>query len=377
MVLLLVAALVAGVVVVRDSFPQTDGELALPGLDGSVKVLRDGNGIPQVYAGTSHDLFFAQGFVQAQDRFFEMDVRRHTTAGRLSEMFGEDTLEIDKTIRTMGWRRVAEQELAQLSPESQAYLQAYADGVNAYLHEHSPSEMSLEYTLLSRTGLDYKVEDWTPADSVAWLKAMAWDLRGNMDDEIQRGLMSASHTPEEIAELFPSYPYDRHRPIVERGGVVDGVFEQDATSSGTRKPSRPPLDPAAERSLAQVHRVLRGMPAMLGKGDGIGSNAWVVDGNHSTTGKPILANDPHLGVSVPGIWYQMGLHCTQLSEECPFDVAGFTFSGLPGVVIGHNKKIAWGFTNLGPDVVDLYLEKVEGKTYLYDGRQQPLRMRDE
>ena len=157
-VLLLVGALLAGVVVVRDSFPQADGDVALPGLDGKVQVLRDDHGIPQIYAGTSHDLFYAQGFVQAQDRFFEMDVRRHTTAGRLSEMFGESTLEVDKTIRTMGWRRVAEQELSTLSPETQAYLQAFSDGVNAYIHTHSPSEMSLEYAVLrtrttrSRTG---------------------------------------------------------------------------------------------------------------------------------------------------------------------------------------------------------------------------------
>ena len=376
-VLLLVAALVAGLVVVRQSFPQTDGDLSLEGLDGTVRVLRDDHGIPQVYAGTTHDLFFAQGFTQAQDRMFEMDVRRHTTAGRLSEMFGETTLEVDKTIRTMGWRRVAERELSMLSPETQAYLRAYSDGVNAYLHDHTPSEMSLEYTVLGLQNSDYKVEDWTPADSVAWLKAMAWDLRGNMDDEIERGLMSASRTPDEIAELFPAYPYDRHRAIVDQGAVVDKVFEQDATSSSTRKPARPPLDPAAERALSRVQQVLRSTPAMLGKGDGIGSNAWVVDGDHSTTGKPILANHPHLSTSVPGIWYQMGLHCTTVSDECPFDVSGFTFSGLPGVVIGHNQQIAWGFTNLGPDVLDLYLEKLEDKSYLYDGGLRPLRMRDE
>ncbi len=138
-VLLLVVALVAGVTVVRQSFPQTDGDLSLDGLDGTVKVVRDDHGIPQMYAGTAHDLFFAQGFTQAQDRMYEMDVRRHTTAGRLSEMFGEATLEVDKTIRTMGWRRVAEQELSMLSPETQAYLQAYSDGVNAYIHAHTPS----------------------------------------------------------------------------------------------------------------------------------------------------------------------------------------------------------------------------------------------
>jgi penicillin amidase len=376
-VLLLVASLVAGVVLVRRSFPQTDGEIAVPGLDGNVSVLRDGHGIPQVYADTSHDLFYAQGFVQAQDRFFEMDFRRHTTAGRLSEMFGESTLETDKFIRTMGWRRVAEQELALLSPETLGYLEAYSAGVNAYIDTHTPSEMSLEYAVLGLTGLDYTVEDWTPADSVSWLKAMAWDLRGNMDDEITRALMTPTRTPAEIAELFPPYPYGRHRPIVNQGAVVDQVFEQNATSAGTRKPSRPPLAPAALQALRRLDKGLRAMPELVGKGDGIGSNAWVVDGEHSTTGKPILANDPHLGVSMPGIWYQMGLHCNRLSEECPFDVSGFTFSGLPGVVIGHNQQIAWGFTNLGPDVVDLYLEKTQGKTYLYDRKQRPLALRDE
>ncbi len=380
--LLLVLVLVAGVVVVRHSFPSTDGEVAVPGLGGRVTVLRDDHGIPQVYADTSHDLFYAQGFVQAQDRFFEMDVRRHTTAGRLSELFGESTLDVDKAVRTMGWRRVAEREVSRLSPQTQAYLQAFSDGVNAYIHDHSPSQMSLEYTLLARAGLtNYRVEDWTPVDSVAWLKAMAWDLRGNMEDEVQRGLMSATRTPAEIAELFPPYPYARHRPIVGQGAVVDKVFEQDATSGGTRKPSRPALGPAAQRALRQLDRTVRGMPPMLGSSDGstdgIGSNAWVVDGDHSTTGKPILANDPHLGVSLPGIWYQMGLHCTRLTGECPFDVTGFTFSGLPGVVIGHNQQIAWGFSNLGPDVLDLYLEKVEGKRYLYDERLRPLRLRDE
>jgi penicillin G amidase len=376
-VLVLVAGLVGATMLVRHSFPQTTGTIKVPGLDHQVRVLRDGQGIPQVYASTSHDLFYAQGYVQAQDRFFEMDVRRHTTAGRLSELFGKKTLQVDETIRTMGWRRVAEQELSRLSPQTQAYLQAFSDGVNAYIHSHTPDEMSLEYSALARTGLDYKAEDWTPVDSVSWLKAMAWDLRGNMEDEVQRGLLSARRTPAQIAELFPPYPYSRHRPIVNQGAVVDKVYEQNATSGGTRKPQRPPLDPAAARVLRQVDRGLRGIPPLIGHGNSLGSNAWVVDGDHSTTGRPLLANDPHLGVTLPGVWYQMGLHCTTVGPACPFDVTGFTFSGLPGVVIGHNQQIAWGFTNLGPDVTDLYLEKVTGKTYLYNGRQVPLQMHDE
>jgi penicillin amidase len=376
-VLLLVIAGAAVMVAVQRSFPQTSGRVDVPGLQSRVKVLRDGAGIPQVYASSSHDLFYAQGYVQAQDRFFEMDVRRHTTAGRLSEMFGSKTLDVDKTIRTMGWRRVAEQEVSRLAPATQGYLQAYSDGVNAYLHSHTPSQMSLEYTLLAQTGLDYHVEDWTPVDSVSWLKAMAWDLRGNMEDEVARGLMSGSLAPDRIAQLYPSYPYARHQPIVRQGAVVRGRFDQGATA---RAPARAATGPAARRALERVDQALRGMPSVLGstdRGEGIGSNAWVVSGDRSTTGKPILANDPHLGVTLPGIWYQMGLHCTRIDDGCPFDVTGFTFSGLPGVVIGHNQQIAWGFTNLGPDVLDLYLEKVTDQSYLYDGRRHPLRLRDE
>jgi penicillin amidase len=377
LVLVVVAALVAGVVLVRKPFPQTEGEVKVPGLGADVEVLRDAQGVPQIYADTTHDLFYAQGFVQAQDRFYEMDVRRHITAGRLSEMLGEDALDTDKFIRTMGWRRVAEEELSLLDPETLTYLEAFSDGVNAYIDSHSPSEMSLEYSVLALNGLDYAPEEWTPADSVAWLKAMSWDLRGNMEDEITRAILAGRHSEADIAELFPPYPYDRHQPIVTQGAVVDGVYEGEATGPGTRKPARPALSGAVSDALADLKGGLDAMPELLGHGKGLGSNGWVVDGEHSTTGRPILANDPHLGISVPGIWYQMGLHCNDVGDACPFDVTGYTFSGLPGVVIGHNQDIAWGFTNLGPDVTDLYLEKIEGQQYEYDGKLRDLELRDE
>ncbi len=375
--LLLVAGLVAGATVVRRPLPTVSGEIEVPGLGAEVEVLRDAQGIPQVYADTAEDLFYAQGFVHAQDRFFEMDFRRHVTAGRLSELLGADALDTDKFIRTMGWRRIAEQELSLLSPETLDYLEAYSAGVNAYLGSRSPGKLALEYSVLALNGLDYTPEKWTPADSVAWLKAMAWDLRGNMTEEIDRAIMSINHSAEEIDFVYPRYPYRRHDPIVTQGAVVDRVFEQDATVGDTRLPTRPGLPAGTVRALEDLKEGLAAMPDLMGKGKGVGSNGWAVSGERSTTGEPILANDPHLGVSVPGIWYQMGLHCNEVTEACPFDVSGFTFSGMPGVVIGHNQDIAWGFTNLGPDVVDLYLEKVEGKTYRYDGRQRPLKMRDE
>ncbi len=377
LVLVLVAGLVAGVVAVRRPFPTTSGEIAVPGLGAEVEVVRDEYGVPQVYADTTDDLFYAQGFVHAQDRFFEMDFRRHVTAGRLSELLGRDALETDMFIRTMGWRRVAEQELSLLSPETLSYLEAYSAGVNAYIDSHSPSQMSLEYTVLAANGLDYTPEEWTPTDSVAWLKAMAWDLRGNMTEEVDRAIASARLSREEIDYLYPRYPYERHQPIVTQGGVVDGVFEQDARGSNTRKPARAPLPPELVDSLERLNEKLAAMPDLVGKGSGVGSNSWVVDGEHSTTGAPILANDPHLAPSVPGIWYQMGLHCRELSEACPFQTAGFTFAGMPGVIIGHNQEIAWGFTNLGPDVVDLFLERVQGTSYRYDSELRPLTVRQE
>ncbi|CAN5193278.1 penicillin acylase family protein [soil metagenome] len=375
--LAVLATLLGAVTVARKPLPQTDGEIEVAGLESEVRVLRDEHGIPQVYAGSSHDLFYAQGFVQAQDRFFEMDIRRHITAGRLSELLGAAALETDRYIRTMGWRRVAEKELSLLAPETLDHLDAFSEGVNAYIEAHSPSEMSLEYTVLALDGLDYAVEDWTPADSVAWLKAMAWDLRGNMEDEIDRAILAGRHSKADIAELYPPYPYERHRTIVNQGAVHDAAFVSDAARGSTRSPARPAYGDEVVNALTKLQTGMAAMPDLLGEGDGLGSNAWVVDGKHSTTGEPILANDPHLGVSVPGIWYQMGLHCTELSTECPYDVSGFTFAGLPGVVIGHNQQIAWGFTNLGPDVVDLYLEKVRGERYLYQGERRRLRRRQE
>ena len=377
LVLLLIACLVTAVVLVRRPFPQTTGTIDVPGLVGTVEVVRDAHGIPQLYGDSMDDLMRAQGYVHAQDRFFEMDVRRHATAGRLAEMFGKDALESDEYVRTMGWRRVAERELALVSPETRSALQAYADGVNAYLDTHSPSQIAVEYTVMNAGGHDYRPEHWTPADSTSWLLAMAWDLRGNMTEEIQRALALTDHTPAEVAELWPSYPYAVHAPIVGQGAVVDGVFEQDATGPGTRNPQRPAYTADQRGVLSRLRDGIEAMPVLLGKGDGIGSNSWVVDGSHTTTGAPILANDPHLGVSLPGVWMQMGLHCRTISDACPLDVAGFTFSGVPGVIIGHNADIAWGFTNLGPDVSDLYLERVDGDRWRYGGRWLPIRTRSE
>lgn len=262
-----------GVSTVRASFPQTTGSLKLPGLTNPVDVTRDANGIPQVYADTDEDLFRAQGYVQAQDRFWEMDVRRHMTIGRLSEMFGKGQVKTDSFLRTLGWRHVAQKEYdTKLSPSTKKYLQSYSAGVNAYLKDHEGSAVSLEYAALDLQN-DYKPEKWTPVDSVAWLKAMAWDLRGNMQEEIDRSLMTSRFTPAQIAELYPAYPYKRNKPIVD-GGAVDPATKKfspkgPASSANTtpmRRHHRPPVaavlavqdprqGPGAARSQRQRHRL--------------------------------------------------------------------------------------------------------------------------
>jgi len=181
---------------VQRSFPQLSGEVTVTGLDDEVTVQRDGLGIPTITADSSHDLFFAQGYVQAQDRFWEMDFRRHVTSGRLSELFGKSQLGTDEFLRTLGWHAVAEQEVEALPDDERAYYQAYADGVNAYLADHKGADASFEYAVLGLQNADYEIEPWTPADSVAWLKAMAWDLRSNIEAETERAVLASDYTQE-------------------------------------------------------------------------------------------------------------------------------------------------------------------------------------
>lgn len=372
--LALVASSIFAVVTVRRSFPEQSGTITISGLNGPVDIERDASGIPQIYADTPEDLFFAQGFVHAQDRFYEMDFRRHVTSGRLAELVGEGAADTDALIRTLGWRDVAEREVEMLDDSTYQLLEAYSNGVNEYIDGKSGSKLSLEYAVLALTGPDYRPEQWTPADSVSWMKAMAWDLRSNMDDEIARVRSTQKLSVDGVEELYPNEPVV-NQPIV---GDNEPQYEQGAkpnqaqTESAQTEPAR-----AAVANLAEVEKLIKEVPTLLGTGEGIGSNSWVVSGDLTSSGQPILANDPHLAPSMPGIWYQVGLHCRELSAECQYDVSGFSFSGMPGVVVGHNAEIAWGVTTMYADVADLYLEKVDGDSVEYDGKQEKLTSRTE
>ncbi len=397
----LVGSVVFGAALVRRSWPQHGGEITLAGLDGPVEVIRDSLGVPHVYAESARDLFRAQGFVTAQDRFFQMDLRRHTASGTLAELVGPDGIESDMVVRTLGWRRIAEAELPKLAPATRQYLTAYAEGVNDYLDRRTePSDLGLEYVVLGLSSPDYRVEPWDEIDSLVWLKAMAWDLKANYQHELARARLSATLSRQQVAVLYPPFPATEHRPILS---TVDWSPHQDSAASivppaltdiasvpGTPTAAPPGIQPsvvaapgwsavrAAPSTLwTSTDWALSGLSDLGGRSTTMSSNSWVVGPDRSSTGKPILANDPHLGVGIPDVWYQVGLHCRNVDATCPFEVAGFSLAGVPGIIIGHNARIAWAMSSLGADVTDFFLEKLTDTAYMRDGQPMPLQVRTE
>ncbi|MEI6289879.1 MAG: penicillin acylase family protein, partial [Chloroflexota bacterium] len=381
LVLIILLSITGGLVgnnLVKASFPQTSGEIQLTGLDGKVTVIRDNMGIPHIYAGSLHDLFMAQGFVTAQDRFWQMDFWRHIGSGNLSEMFGKGQLDTDAFLRTLGWKQLAEEEAKNLDTESSSILSAYADGVNKYLSERSGAQLSLEYSILGLLTPSYKPAPWTPVNSLSWAKAMAWDLRGNMGEEIDRSILLKTLTPEQVDQLYPPYPKDHPVIVPQIGDFSTGSMNIDNSRQTANSVNVPDL---ARADLQKAAKALSSLDAVLGKANSsIGSNSWVISGKLSQTGMPLLANDPHLSSQMPSIWYQVDLHCQPKSDACPFEVSGFSFAGVPGVVIGHNDRIAWAFTNTGPDVMDLFVEKINPDNpnqYEYMGKWVDMDVRTE
>ncbi|MCW5314382.1 penicillin acylase family protein [Nostoc sp. KVJ3] len=355
-VLLLLGLLLAGFATytVRQSFPQENGTIQLPKLKAEVTVQRDKWGIPHIYAANSHDLFMAQGYIHAQDRFWQMDFWRHIGSGRLSEMFGSSQVDTDKYLRTMGWARVAQQEIQEINAEMKAYLEAYSDGVNAYLAEHQGSALSLEYTVLKFLNPGYKPEPWQILHSLTWGKVMAYDLGRNFQSEIERAILLKTLTPAQVEELYPPYPQDLP--------VILPEFQKGKTGEDEDSDDTPFTAFDIEEVMESITKPMIALEQLIGPtGIGIGSNSWVISGQRTDTGKPILANDPHLGVQIPSIWYEVGLHCTSKSAECPYNVTGFSFAGMIGVIVGHSDRIAWGVTNVQSDVMDLYIEKINPK----------------
>jgi penicillin amidase len=321
-------------VYLRQSLPKTAGEVELAGLGAAVEVLRDRHGIPHIYASSLEDAHFAQGFVHAQDRLWQMEMNRRIGSGRLAEVLGREALDTDRFMRTLGLRRVAEANLRHYDAETRRLLDAYAAGVNAFLAGRPV--LPPEFWLLGVIG-DMRPEPWSAVDSIVWTKVMAWDLAGNWRSELLRMRLARTLPLERIQEFLPPYPGDAPPRIADLNALYSGLEKK----------------PAPEPVFSQQDSVA-------------GSNSWAVNGTRSASGKPLLAADPHLGLTAPPVWYFAHLHAPGL------DAIGGTLPGVPGILVGRNDRIAWGLTNTGADVQDLYLEKLDTP---FDEREELIKVK--
>lgn len=310
---------------IQRATPALDGEFKCSGLEQPVEIRRDRHGIPHIYAQNRADLFRAQGFAHAQDRLWQMEQNRRIARGALAEVFGEAALEADRFSRIVGFWRAAQAELETLDAETRQALDWYAEGVNAYIAAR-PNRLGAEFNLLR-----VQPEPWHALDTLGYAKVMAWALAINWESEITRLRLLDGLDPVTAAELDPDYP--ARNPI-----TLEGVSSTEVT-----------------RMLATAGLLLNQYESVkqwLGNpGVGQGSNSWVLSPKSSLNRRPILCNDPHLAVAIPGVWYENHLSCPG------FEVSGVSFTGTPGVVIGHNEEIAWGMTNAMLDVQDLYIER--------------------
>lgn len=322
---------------VSNSKPIIKGELALDVLEAEVKVVRDADGVPHIQAASDADLYRAQGFVQAQDRLFQMDLARRQASGRLSEVVGEAALNTDKFYLTFSLRDAAEKSYDGYSDGAQNVLKWYAEGVNEFIaFAKRENKLSYEFKLLG-----YDPEKWTPIDSLTIGKYMAYDLGGNWSTLAIRHWALNEFGENKAKELFITYPKDAP-------AIIEANLRKQVNVSGR-------------------------FDAIVLPNEFNGSNNWVVSGNKTESGMPLLADDPHLGLSTPSIWYQMHLESPQQN------VSGVIFAGIPGIILGHNEDVAWGVTNVGPDVQDLYIETPnpnDRTQFLYEGNWEQAEVRN-
>ena len=304
---------VGGYLWLRTSLPQTTGTVAVPRLGARAEIVRDGDGIVTIRAQSEADAFYALGYAHAQDRLFQMDMMRRLGAGRLSEVVGAATVDIDKTMRILGLYRLAEANLATLPSDMRAIVDAYAAGVNAFLATRGGA-LPPEFALLR-----YSPEPWRPADSLVWGRIMALQLSGNWSEELLRYRLAARLTPAQLNDLWPAPPADDL-------GIPQAEKADDRAEAAPLLPD-----------------VLRGQGA---------SNSFAVAGSRSASGKPLLANDPHLGLQAPIQWYLVRMETPTLT------LAGATAPGVPMLIIGHNGQVAWSFVTTSSDTQDLFLEKL-------------------
>jgi len=329
----------------------TENILNIEGLEGEVEIHFDDQMIPHIFASNDHDLYFAQGYITAKDRLWQMDFQTRFASGRLSEVVGPKAIELDRYQRRMGMSFGAENmiEVVMKDPEISAIMNAYSAGVNAYIHSLKPSEYPIEFKLLN-----YEPEDWKPINSALLLKLMSATLAGGSNEFYMNNILQ-KYGPEITKDLFPDYPF-REDPIIPIGTKWD--FE----------PVNVPEMPSLSKTTSALSINTKE------KEEGIGSNNWAVSGKKTASGYPLLANDPHLDLTLPSIWYQIQLASTDVNA------CGVSIPGSPGVIIGFNKDVAWGVTNVGSDVLDWYNIKFKDaskKEYWFDNKWLPVKERIE
>ena len=325
----------------RSALPQLDGSVSVPGISAKVRVIRDRHGVPTIDASTLDDLFFAQGYVTAQDRLWQMDAMRRAAAGELAEIVGPDVVKLDREQRILGLRHYSEIAANNLSPRDREYFDAYARGVNAFLESHR-DRLSLEFRLMK-----YSPRPWTAVDSLLIGARMVQDLNHySYARALTREKILAKLGPELTADLYVNTSWRDRPPSATRPGM-DEASPAPASNDND--------DEDEEEPVTNNSKLISALPAAEGGIFRPGSNDWVVSGAHTVSGKPLLSNDMHLDHQMPNLWFEAHL------KSGNFDVAGVTLPGMPFVIVGHNQRIGWGFTNVGPTVEDDYIEEFNDK----------------
>jgi penicillin amidase len=363
-VLLVVAVAGGGYLWLRGALPQTTGTIKVQGIAAAVEIVRDSDAIPHIRAQSEADAMFGLGYAHAQDRLWQMEFQRRIGNGRLSEFAGPSQLETDKFLRTLGVARAASSAWASMPADTRALIEAYVAGVNAFVATHQGRALPIEFAILG-----IQPEPWRPQDVIAWSKMMAWDLGDNWSGELLRAKLFEKLGAERADQLLPAYTPDGPLILPEGNAAVGSQGLGVGGRALSTSPQLPTPIPQAAGLLA-INRTLKN-DLNLG-GTMVGSNNWVIGGARTTTGKPLLANDPHLGARIPSIWYLAHITGGAL------DAIGATLPGVPGIVIGHNQRIAWGVTNTGPDVQDLFVERVNDQNQIeYKGQWEPLQIINE
>ncbi len=361
---------VGGYAYLRRSLPDIDGTLTVAGLTAPIEIIRDRDAVPHIFASDRRDGLFGLGYVHAQDRLWEMELQRRIGHGRLSEIFGETALPQDRFLRTVGFGRAARAAWAGLPDWAKQQTDAYIAGINAFIATHHGSQLPPEFSLLR-----FEPEPWTGPDVVVWVKMMAWDLSSNYVFELLRRDLMIKVGPERMAQLMPLYPRDG-LSILTNGSDGSGGSRGSGGADAAARPAPPAtagtsmpgsytaaFAAALDGGESEIRDFLRG-----GMTEGLGSNNWVVDGTMTASGKPMLANDPHLAARIPSTWYLAHVSAGD------FEMIGATLPGTPAVALGRNRFIAWGATNVGADVQDLYRERLNpsGTTAEFRGVPEPI-----